>query len=91
MTQPHAKPESQTDVREILLVILVAACALVVRKSLASWDHDLSWMAFGAVLLGGQQLVLVGRRGLLKTSPSRSVLQIAFGVAIGALIGYVLK
>lgn len=91
MTEPHAKPESQTDVREILLVILVAACALVVRKSLASRDHALSWMAFGAVLLGGQQLVLVGRRGLLKARPRRSVLQIAFGVVMGALIGYVLK
>lgn len=86
---PEAK-ENVLDGRGMLLVALVGVCALGIRPLVLAIGlaESWSWAAFGAVLTGGQNLVIVGRSGGFRRRPRAAGLFFVGALSAGALLGY---
>ncbi len=80
--------ENLLDGRGLLLIVLVCACAVGARMLARGLGEAWSWAIFGAVLLGGQNLVIVGQSGGFRRRPIAAWSFLAGVVVAGALLGY---
>lgn len=80
----------QFTYRDMFATVVFAALAIIARKSLEPASPTWAWVTFGALLFGGQQVVLANARGAFQQNPRRAVPSIVLMVAMGALFGFVI-
>lgn len=76
--------------RALLVFVLVAVCALSIRKAMTTFGvaEPWSWAAFGAVLFGGQALAINQQSGGFRRHPFAAALYVVAVVCVGAAFGY---
>jgi TRAP-type C4-dicarboxylate transport system permease small subunit len=81
----------QFTVRHMFLTVVYAALALIARKSLAHVSHTWSWVAFGAILIGGITAVNADAGSATHVARWRTLPRILLMLCVGGLFGFLLS
>ncbi|MBW7933847.1 MAG: hypothetical protein H3C62_09605 [Gemmatimonadaceae bacterium] len=85
----HAGPQFTT--RHMFLTVAYAALAIIARKTLGQVSVTWSWVAFGAILIGGITAVSADAGSAPHVVRWRSFPRILLMLCVGGLLGFFLS
>lgn len=89
LTQPLDRHDGpQLTVRHLFLTVAYAALAVIARKLLVQVSFTWSWVAFGAILIGGITAVGADAGSAIHVARWRTLPRILLSLCVGGLLGF---
>lgn len=92
ITQPLDRRDGpHFTVRHLFLTVAYAALALIARISLGRVSFTASWVAFGAILIGGITAVSADARSPTQMARWRTLPRVLLMLCVGGLLGFLVS